>query len=221
MVRASAESLGIMALLEDFGKKAKIQFYVNASAALGVAQRHGIGQIRHLQTNCLWVQEKAVTQAIEYIKVHGSLNPADINTKNVSRELIDKHVAAMCCCFGDGRAAIAVQLHDVRRRQRQSKAEQRRLRHTACSMKALEGMVRCGLAREATPGDMTEAWVDRLISVMERDLRKSLLSFRREGNKIAERQLQWLQEKAHHSRLVDQLLRLRMSGIEDPSNYDC
>lgn len=103
MVRASAESLGIMALLEDFGKNAMIQFYVGASAALGVAQRHGIGKIRHLQTNCLWIQEKAVKQAIKYIKVHGSLNPADINTKNVSRELIDKHVAAMGCCFRDGR----------------------------------------------------------------------------------------------------------------------
>lgn len=87
-------------------------------------------------------------------------------------------------------------------------------------MKALEGIVRCGLAREATPGEMTEAGVDMLISVMERDLRKTHISLKREGDKIAERQLQWLQKQAHHSKLVEQLLRLRMSENGDHSKHE-
>ena len=60
MVRAAAEALGIAAMIKDFGSEAKIHFFVDATAALGVAQRQGIGKIRHLQTNCLWIQDKAI-----------------------------------------------------------------------------------------------------------------------------------------------------------------
>lgn len=123
MVRAAAEALGILSLLKDFGMDKKIRFYVDATAALGVAQRQGIGKIRHLQTNCLWIQEKSITQMIEFIKVHGTQNPADLQTKNVSRELIDKYVQLIGCKYEEGRASSAVQLHSLRRQLRVDNAQ--------------------------------------------------------------------------------------------------
>ena len=97
----------MQALMKDFGHDAKIQFYVDAHAALGVAQRQGIGKIRHLQTNCLWIQDKAIKRAIEFIKVHGSQNPAGLQTKHVSREFVDRGTSLIGCKIQEGRAAAA------------------------------------------------------------------------------------------------------------------
>ena len=99
MVRATAEFVGIMSVMEDFGHKTKKGFYVDASAAFGITQRHGIGKIRNLQTNGLQMQKKKIKEATEVINVHGSLNLADIKTKNVSRELIHTHTKAIGCTF--------------------------------------------------------------------------------------------------------------------------
>ena len=52
-------------------------------------------------------------------KVDGSRNPADVQTKHVSRELAEKHMRAISCEYREGRAVAAAQLHSLRRQRRQ------------------------------------------------------------------------------------------------------
>ena len=75
MVAASAEALGIVALLSDMGVEAIGEVYADSSAALGIAQRQGMGKVRHIRTQALWVQEVRVTGRLAYKKVLGSRNP--------------------------------------------------------------------------------------------------------------------------------------------------
>ena len=56
-VAASAEALGIVALMKDMGVDAIGEVYADSSAALGIAQRQGMGKVRHIWTQAVCVQE--------------------------------------------------------------------------------------------------------------------------------------------------------------------
>ena len=54
VVRASTEGLGILTLLEDFGMHfAKARLGMDASAAIGMAQRTGLNKVRHFEVDVL------------------------------------------------------------------------------------------------------------------------------------------------------------------------
>ena len=77
-LKAATEGIGMLSLLEDLGMKYKLAMKVDASAALGVIQRKGVGKIRHLQTGSLWIQEQQVRDVITFKKTPGADNLADL-----------------------------------------------------------------------------------------------------------------------------------------------
>merc|ERR1712122_102503 len=107
IVKGTAEALGLRSLAIDLGLTVSIQVYADSAAAIGICRRSGIGRVRHLATGQLWVQEKIRSGEVALFKVHGGLTPADILTKHVARELIDKHIQRMCLSHGGPRAASA------------------------------------------------------------------------------------------------------------------
>ena len=84
-VKASAEGLGAQALLKDLGIMADVEVLTDASAALGILERKGLGRLRHVHTNCLWVQEAAADKRVKYTKTAGAENCSDLLTKHVPR----------------------------------------------------------------------------------------------------------------------------------------
>ena len=50
LVATASEALGKVAKTEDFGDKVDAYLDADASAAIGVANREGLGRIRHLDT---------------------------------------------------------------------------------------------------------------------------------------------------------------------------
>ena len=70
-LKASAETLGLMALLKDLGYKVSGEVWGDASAALGIKNRRGLGKTRHIDTGLLWIQQTAAEQRIKYNKVLG------------------------------------------------------------------------------------------------------------------------------------------------------
>ena len=107
VVRASMEALGVQALAMDFGDKLAIEVASDATAAIGMVARLGLGRVRHLAVSDLWVQEKSRTGAIKYVKVPGCDNPADIGTKAVTEEVLAAHLQRMGVVALEGRADIA------------------------------------------------------------------------------------------------------------------
>ena len=75
LVKATCESIGLAPLLKDIGRTTRIQVYADANAALGIVARKGVGKLRHLDTSILWVQQKELQKAVEFLKVHGVVNP--------------------------------------------------------------------------------------------------------------------------------------------------
>ena len=79
----------------------------DATAAIGICRRRGLGKIRHLHVADLWVQDRVKKGDFALTKVAGADNPADILTKHVPRDVMVRHMNFMGLCPEDGRAALA------------------------------------------------------------------------------------------------------------------
>ena len=89
-VKCSAELLGKRSMLRDFGVEREGVVYVDSSAALAIARRNGAGKMRHINVNSLRIQERQNEKDLELGKVLGTANPADLMTKHLARQSLDK-----------------------------------------------------------------------------------------------------------------------------------
>ena len=110
IVRASSEVLGIMALYADWGITMEGKIWADASAALGIVNRRGLGKVRHLDTSMLWVQEAAIKRTLTYSKVWGEHNIADLFTKFLDKAKGDFHSEALGLEFLCEQSSIALGL---------------------------------------------------------------------------------------------------------------
>ena len=83
-VKSAAEALGAKSLAADLGLELAIEMFVDASATIGIANRMGIGRVKHLDVKDLWVQEQLRRKAFRLTKIAGDANPADVGTKPLS-----------------------------------------------------------------------------------------------------------------------------------------
>ena len=95
LVKAASQAMGVRNLLRDMGVEMGIEIRTDASVAKSIAMRRGAGKVRHIEVNQLWVQEKVAKGEIEIRKVGTEANVADILTKHVEREKLDRHLATM------------------------------------------------------------------------------------------------------------------------------
>ena len=113
IVKTSAEIMGIASIFKDFGTEVAGHVLCDASAALGVVRRKGIGKIRHLDTSMLWVQEKNEKREIRYEKVAGCSNPADLFTKHLSGEITAAHLHRLGYKHIAGQDGIGLSIHHL------------------------------------------------------------------------------------------------------------
>jgi hypothetical protein len=107
IVKGTAEALGIQSLGRDLGVEMGVSVHTDSSAAAGICRRSGIGRVRHLAVGQLWVQEGLRRGDFKLFKVAGTENPADLLTKHLPRETIDRHLTAVSMIRQEGRAATA------------------------------------------------------------------------------------------------------------------
>ena len=100
-----------MALLQDLGYSARVEVWGDASAALGIINRRGLGKTRHIETGLLWIQQTVADQRLKYHKVLGKENPADLYTKFLDAATNNMHTRKLGYTMVGGRSAEAPQLH--------------------------------------------------------------------------------------------------------------
>ena len=110
VVKASTEALGLQSVLDDFGFRVRIEIQSDATAAIGMVRREGLGKVRHLAVADLWIQQKAKDGTIRYSKINGKHNPADLLTKGLGSAEIVKYMDRLGLQFLSGRAASAPQI---------------------------------------------------------------------------------------------------------------
>ena len=107
IVKAMGEGLGFQSSLEDFNVRLPLEIHSDATAAIGMCKREGLGRVRHLSTSDLWVQQAIRQGRAKQFKCPTIDNPSDICTKGVSRPRIQHLMQIMYYQLQGGRSALA------------------------------------------------------------------------------------------------------------------
>ena len=103
MVKGSSQAMGIQAMLGDLGREAGIILKTDATAAKGIASRRGLGKVRHIEVNQLWLQDKVAKEDITVVKVNTHVNLADTLTKYVDSKVLNTHIRDVGLVLREGR----------------------------------------------------------------------------------------------------------------------
>ena len=106
IVKGGSIGIGLRSVLGDLGIDARIRVHTDASAAKAIASRKGLGKVRHIEVNQLWIQDKVGSGDIELNKIAGTVNPADALTKFVDGDIIRRHMHMTCQYIVPGRHDI-------------------------------------------------------------------------------------------------------------------
>ena len=107
IAQGCSQGLGLQSLLKDAGWSLPLHVYSDATAAIGIARRKGLGKVRHLDVTDLWIQDRIRSKAITLSKVLGTENMEDVLTKYVERKIMDSALARMGLRTVSGRPACA------------------------------------------------------------------------------------------------------------------
>ena len=104
LLKGSVESLGLSAVAEELDLDfAAPRVGSDASAARGMAARHGLGKVKHLELKHLWVQEAVRAKRIVVVKEFTDTNLADLMTKHLPEAAMLAHLTTAGCEFREGR----------------------------------------------------------------------------------------------------------------------
>ena len=113
VVKAAGIGLGYQALLNDIGVALPLRVWTDSTATMGICGRQGLGKLRHIDTQCLWIQQRVRDKTFELRKVKGTENPADLFTKHLtSSGLVENLLGLFGCVYRDGRAGNAPLLRE-------------------------------------------------------------------------------------------------------------
>ena len=111
-IKACSETLGFLSLLKDYQVHANGKVMSDASAALGIIKRQGLGRTRHIHTSYLWIQH-VNERGINFSKVPGSENCADLFTKPLTRESAEHLSELVGMEFPEGHDEIAFTINFI------------------------------------------------------------------------------------------------------------
>ena len=107
LCKGAAQGIGLRSLAHDLGLSWTIKVYTDATAAMGMSRRLGVGKVRHLDTSLLWIQAKVRGGDVLMEKVLGADNPSDALTKHLAGPQLQQHLRRMGLVHEEGRADSA------------------------------------------------------------------------------------------------------------------
>ena len=113
MTTAASQTIGMMSMAADFGESLEGEVKSDASAAIGIAHRRGLGKVRHIEVQNLWLQEKIADSKLKVSKVAGKENPADLLTKFLSGPEVEVNLERLGFKMTHGRADKAPRLQQL------------------------------------------------------------------------------------------------------------
>ena len=92
LAKGATYGIGLRSVAADLGMHFSIHLKTDATAALGMSRRLGVGKVRHLDTALLWLQTKVRSGDLMVSKIDGTANCADALTKYLDRSLLQRHL---------------------------------------------------------------------------------------------------------------------------------
>ena len=95
LVKGASSLLGMISVGSDLNIPMSGQLWSDSSAAIGIASRRGLGKVKHLHTQYLWIQERVKNKEFTLHKERTDRNVGDLFTKYLDRPKLDKFTS-MC-----------------------------------------------------------------------------------------------------------------------------
>lgn len=105
-LKGASVAVGFRSMAADLGENVRIRLYTDSAAVLGIIGSRGLGKVRHLGTDYLWLQDLVAKKKIGVARVKGTENPADLGTKYLHSEDVDKHVHFLRYYKEDARSTV-------------------------------------------------------------------------------------------------------------------
>jgi len=110
LLKGATQAKGIMSMFHDWSHDNKCLVKTDANAALGITHRQGLGRTRHIEVQYLWIQQEVADKNLKIDKIGTNVNPADLLTKFLKTELVDRHVGTLGCKVCNTRAKTALKI---------------------------------------------------------------------------------------------------------------
>ena len=91
----ASKGLGLQAVMKEIGWRYEVRIQVDANATIGTLHRRGLGKLRHVEVEELWLQQEISKKKISVSKIKGTENTADIGTKPLKKEPADYSMKKM------------------------------------------------------------------------------------------------------------------------------
>ena len=105
--KGASKAIGLKSLCTDLGIAMTLTVLTDATAAIGICRRRGLGKIRHLAVSDLWIQDRVKSKDFVLEKTPGQSNPADMMTKHLAFPAMKKHLDFLNLVLEPGRPEIA------------------------------------------------------------------------------------------------------------------
>ena len=107
VVKGATEAMGLQAGLKDFGHDVTLNIRSDATAAIGMVKRLGLGRVRHLSVADLWIQQRLRQGGMTMSKWPGTRNPSDMMTKNLGRADTERYCEYLSYKMLPGRPTVS------------------------------------------------------------------------------------------------------------------
>ena len=115
LIKGASQIKGMMTQFKEWGTEVNGIIRTDASAALGMVHRQGLGKTRHIDVQYLWIQGEVMEEKLSVTKVATEENPADVLTKALKPEIMKYHTEKMGFRHESTRASSALEVNEVRR----------------------------------------------------------------------------------------------------------
>ena len=82
----ASNGFGLQTIMKELGWHYEVRIQVDANAIIGTLHRRGLGKLRHVEVEELWLQQEISKNKISISKVRGTENTADIGTKPLKKD---------------------------------------------------------------------------------------------------------------------------------------
>ena len=108
--KSAAQGLGAQSLLNDLNVTLDVRVYTDATTGKSMASRRGLGKVRHISVNELWIQEHVRNKTITRVKIKNKFSPSDILTKYLTKAEVEMIMEHLQNFFEKGRPSAAPNL---------------------------------------------------------------------------------------------------------------
>ena len=90
-----SRGMGIQTIMRELGWSYDLKVQVDANATIGTLHRRGLGKLRHVEVEELWLQQELSRKKLTITKIKGTANTADSGTKPVNKDAANFYMSKM------------------------------------------------------------------------------------------------------------------------------